>query len=271
MPSAIHARRYHPNDVAAVVTLFRGIPELSQELHNTAARAILCAGKKSIGIAAQEINALQKTTMADLLDAVCTHKCITGGIKIILHSPSAQAPENPGPENMTVEVYTSPCELKDSNSAMADDIANILLHKSYCTGPANPWQGSTAYTELEMLLQRWCSGKTYWKKLTVDELKALNDQRKHDIEGGKVKIPTPRKHRSNYGKKHCRGQGPDASDMENEPPSRVSKKFKSAKTINTDSDGDDFNSENELLTRKDKHNTLTEKRKSTGTSRSSTQ
>ncbi|KAM6492469.1 hypothetical protein JOM56_012193, partial [Amanita muscaria] len=34
-------------------------------------------------------------------------------------------------------------------------------------------EASTAYAELEMLLQQWRSGKTYWKKLTADELKAL--------------------------------------------------------------------------------------------------
>ena len=87
---------------------------------------------------------------------------------------------------------------------------------------------SNSLPELEMLLQRWQTGKTFWKELTPEELEAREEEREALIQAGKIDTPAPRKRRSDYGKKRKRG----ASAIDGD--SSSSKKYKSPETVDSD-------------------------------------
>ncbi|KAF8228370.1 hypothetical protein L208DRAFT_1379396 [Tricholoma matsutake] len=56
---------------------------------------------------------------------------------------------------------------------------------------------------LEILLQKWQCGKTYWKKLTAAELKELDHERDEQIERGEVETHGPHHCHSDFGTKHA--------------------------------------------------------------------
>ncbi|KIL56721.1 hypothetical protein M378DRAFT_16818 [Amanita muscaria Koide BX008] len=90
---------------------------------------------------------------------------------------------------------------------------------------------SSSLPGLEGLLEQWQSGKIYWKKVTDEELAALEDEHKKKIDAGEIIPPDPRRRRADCGKKRRR------TANENQRPSHPSKKYKSAQTI-TSSDDD---------------------------------
>ncbi len=65
-------------------------------------------------------------------------------------------------------------------------------------------EASNSLTELEMLLRKWHSGKVYWREVTEAEFQDLDRNRDNQIEHGELEGPTPRRHRSDRGKKRLR-------------------------------------------------------------------
>jgi hypothetical protein len=63
---------------------------------------------------------------------------------------------------------------------------------------------SSPLPDLENLLRKWRNGKIYWKKLTENEINALDLERNAQIENGELDAPVPRRRRSDYGKKRPR-------------------------------------------------------------------
>ena len=55
--------------------------------------------------------------------------------------------------------------------------------------------------DLEGLLQKWCSGETYWNKLTDDKLDTLRIEQNRQLEAGEIQDPAPRRCQSNCSKK----------------------------------------------------------------------
>ena len=52
---------------------------------------------------------------------------------------------------------------------------------------------SSSLRELEMLLQRWHTGKTFWKELTPEELDAHEEEHEALILAGKIDAPASHK------------------------------------------------------------------------------
>ena len=93
---------------------------------------------------------------------------------------------------------------------------------------ANLSSTSSSLSQLELLLQKWEMGMTYWKEISDEEVEELRQKRNEQIEGGEIEEPSLRT-RSDKGKKRVRRSSDD-------PPSR--KKYKSAATIvNSDDEG----------------------------------
>ena len=65
-------------------------------------------------------------------------------------------------------------------------------------------EASSSLTDLETLLRKWRCGKIYWRGVTETELQDLDDARNNQIESGELEAPTPRRRRSDYGKKRPR-------------------------------------------------------------------
>jgi hypothetical protein len=63
---------------------------------------------------------------------------------------------------------------------------------------------SSSTDTLERLLRKWKQGITYWKKLTLQELELLEDERDAQIENGETTAPAPRRRRSDKGRKRTR-------------------------------------------------------------------
>ncbi|KIM58466.1 hypothetical protein SCLCIDRAFT_28011 [Scleroderma citrinum Foug A] len=102
---------------------------------------------------------------------------------------------------------------------------------------ANLSSASSSLSQLELLLQKWEMGMTYWKEISDEEVEELWQKRNEQIEGGEIKEPS-RCTRSDKGKKCVR----HSSDN---PPSR--KKYKSAATIvNSDDEGGEEPEESSL-------------------------
>jgi hypothetical protein len=60
---------------------------------------------------------------------------------------------------------------------------------------------SSTLTNLEALLHKWQNGTVFWRKLSTDELGKLNTERACQLENGEISAPTPRRPRSDQGKK----------------------------------------------------------------------
>ena len=73
---------------------------------------------------------------------------------------------------------------------------------------------SSALPDLENLLRKWRCGKIYWRKLSEAELNRLDLERDAQIENGELAAPTPRRRRSDYGKKRPRTK--DGTDIARE-------------------------------------------------------
>ena len=100
---------------------------------------------------------------------------------------------------------------------------------------------STALPDLEMLLRQWRSGKTYWRKLSNDELQALNRDRDEQIENGEIEVPAARRPRSDRGKKRPRSKKTDDNGDGNQRKKRriVKRKHASHPIIESDEDEDE--------------------------------
>ena len=90
---------------------------------------------------------------------------------------------------------------------------------------------SSSLRELEMLLQRWHTGKTFWKELTPEELDAREEEHEALILAGKIDVPASRKRRSDYGKRKKRSTS-TTDNTEQDP--HLSKKYKSTETIDSE-------------------------------------
>jgi hypothetical protein len=100
---------------------------------------------------------------------------------------------------------------------------------------------STALPDLEMLLRQWRSGKTYWRKLSNDELQALNRDRDEQIENGEIEVPAARRPRSDRGKKRPRSKKTDDNGDGNQRKKRriAKRKHASHPIIESDEDEDE--------------------------------
>jgi hypothetical protein len=92
-----------------------------------------------------------------------------------------------------------------------------------------------------MLLRQWRSGKTYWRKLSNDELQALNRDRDEQIENGEIEVPAARRPRSDRGKKCPRSKKTDDNgDGNQRKKQRIAKrKHASHPIIESDEDEDE--------------------------------
>lgn len=91
---------------------------------------------------------------------------------------------------------------------------------------------SRTISELASLLQKWRRGVIFWKTLTAEELQTLTMNRQHQINGGELETPAPRRRRSDFGKKRQR----NTEDNDGNPRSRKSRKHISPDTIDSDDD-----------------------------------
>jgi len=92
-------------------------------------------------------------------------------------------------------------------------------------------KASSSFSQLEMLLQKWEMGSTYWKELSQEEYESLRGERNQQLESGKLNEPSHRT-RSDKGKKH-------ACCPTNTNNSRQCKKYRSAPTVDDDESEDD--------------------------------
>ena len=99
----------------------------------------------------------------------------------------------------------------------------------------NLGEGSGVLAELENLLEMWQTGMTYWKAITEDELRVLENKRQQEIDAGNILAPVERRRRSDYGQKRKRTSNGDSEDG-NHQPRRASKKSKSTETIESEDD-----------------------------------
>ena len=100
---------------------------------------------------------------------------------------------------------------------------------------------SSALPDLERLLRKWRSKAIKWKRLTAEELAAMEKERDEEIENGVVK-EMHRRVRSDKGKKRCRNADDD-EELENgvvkETRRHCRKKtYKSTENVNSDGEED---------------------------------
>jgi hypothetical protein len=81
----------------------------------------------------------------------------------------------------------------------------VLIHGWPARFPFKNLSNSGSIGDLEDLLRMWRTGKIYWRKLSDEEFRKMDEQRDNDIEAGNI-IEPKRRGRSDFGKRRARNR-----------------------------------------------------------------